>query len=153
MARRLTDTEIQVRVVPTRVRWPESSTAGVWSKLHYAVDALHALARAVDEDCAAAEGNRCLSPDDIAQQRAAFGNQALTQLESFKTFQIAEKVVTENIDLLERLTHRDPEQVEAHQKLTKALVDLREGVAATKRAVIERCQMRAMPQLNVRFWG
>jgi hypothetical protein len=64
-------------------------------------------------------------------------------LAKFKPFQIAEKAVTENIDLLDRLTDRDSKGAQMQQKLTKALEDLREGVAATKRAVIERCQMRA----------
>ena len=60
----------------------------------------------------------------------------MSKLASFIPFQIAEKAVTENIDALK------PEQAQIQQKLTKALDDLREGVAATERAVRERCQMR-----------
>ena len=29
-----------------------------------------------------------------------------------------------------------------HQKLTKAMQDLREGIAATKRMLLERCKLR-----------
>jgi len=35
-----------------------------------------------------------------------------------------------------------PEQTEMEQLLTKALDDVREGVAATKRMLLERCEMR-----------
>jgi hypothetical protein len=35
-----------------------------------------------------------------------------------------------------------------HQKLTKALQDLREGVAATKRVLLERCKMGERPVVN-----
>ena len=44
---------------------------------------------------------------------------------SFRLFQIAEKVVTEKIDLLERRTGVDAQQAQMQQNLTKALADLR----------------------------
>lgn len=138
MPKQLTDTEIAIRVVPTHLRWPERGTTVVSSKLHDAVDALHALARTVDENCAAAEGNRDLSPDAIRRQRAAIGGQALTELVSFRPFQIAEKVVTENIEFLENSQAPHLEKA----RLSKALQELREGIAATKRMLLERCKLR-----------
>jgi hypothetical protein len=76
-----------------------------------------------------------MSPDAIARRRAELGRQALAELASFRLFEIAEKAVSENIDFL-----RDAPQMQ--QQLTKALNELREGVAATKRMVLERCEMR-----------
>lgn len=140
---KLSDTEIQVRVVPMRLRWPETGTTIAWTKAHDCVDALRDLVRNVDLGCLEAEQNRELSAGVIARRRSELCNQAMTKLASFTPFQIAEKAVTENIYLLDRLTDRDSKEAQMHQKLTKALDDLRKGVAATERAVIERCQMRA----------
>ena len=56
--------------------------------------------------------------------------------------------MTENIDLLDRLTDQDSKEAQMHQKLTKALQDLREGVAATKRVLLERCKMGERPVVN-----
>ena len=72
----------------------------------------------------------------------------MTKLASFTPLQIAEKAVTENIDLLDRLTDQDSKEAQMHQKLTKALQDLREGVAATKRVLLERCKMGERPVVN-----
>jgi hypothetical protein len=41
-----------------------------------------------------------------------------------------------------------PEQAEMQRWLKKALEDLREGVAATKRAILGRCQIREVPELS-----
>lgn len=51
--------------------------------------------------------------------------------------------MNDNIGSPEQLTERDAEQTQMYQKLTKALADLREGVDATRRMVLERCRMRA----------
>ena len=61
---------------------------------------------------------------------------------NFSAFEIAEKALSENIVALERLSHRDPEQAQMLQKLTQALHDLREGIEATRRMLLERCKMR-----------
>ena len=61
----------------------------------------------------------------------------MTKLASFTPFQIAEKAIIESIDLLERRTGLDTQKAQ----MTKALADLREGVEATQRMVLERCKM------------
>lgn len=96
----------------------------------------------MDRDCSEAEQNRELSANAIGQRRAAIGEQALRKLVNFRSFEVAEKAVTENIDVLERLSDRDPAQVQMLQKLTRALQDLQEGVQATMRMVLDRCKMR-----------
>ena len=72
----------------------------------------------------------------------------MIKLANFPAFHIAEKTLSENIVALESLRSRDLEQVEMHQKLTKALQDLREGIAATRRMVLDRCKMRERPVVN-----
>jgi hypothetical protein len=79
-----------------------------------------------------------LSADGIGCHRAEICHQALHQLTNFRLFEIAERALTELIDSLERLSYRDPQQVEMHQK-TK---NLQEGVEAAKRLVRERCKIR-----------
>ena len=144
--KRLTEAEIQVRIVPTMLRWPspESANTGVWDRLRDGVKALRAMLRVLDDACHRAEHDRDLKPESIARHRIELGDQALSKLAAFKPLQIAERAVDENINDLE------PKR---QNLLTKALDELREGVAATERAVVERCQMRAVPQLNVRFRG
>ena len=100
--------------------------------------------RAVDDDCHQVEHDSHLNPEGIARRRIEIGDQALSKLAAFKPLQTAERAVDENINDLEP---------KMQNLLRKALDELREGVAATKRAVVERCQMRAAPQLNVRFRG
>ena len=61
------------------------------------------------------------------------------EAEDFETARnVAEQSLSETIGSLERLSDRDPEQVELCQKLKQAREDLREGVEATKRLVRER---------------
>ena len=43
---------------------------------------------------------------------------------------------------LERLSDRDAQQVKMRAKLKQALKDVQEGIAATRRAVQERCRVR-----------
>ena len=157
----LTNTEIQVRVVPTRLRWPETGTTIAWTRAHDCVDALQDLVRSVDIACIEVEQSRELSPGAIARRRADFCDQALRKLVNFPAFEIAEKTLSENIVALERLSDRNPEQVQMLQKLTQALHDLREGIEATRRMLLERCKMRggraaidnSMVLSNVRFRG
>ena len=51
MTKHLTDTAIQMRVVPTRLRWPETGTTTAWTKAHDCVNALQKLVRNVDLGC------------------------------------------------------------------------------------------------------
>ena len=80
-----------------------------------------------------------MSRDSIARRRAELGNQALDELVNFRPFQIAEKAVSQNIDLLEKDRALNPEHAQMQQRLAKAFNELREGVAATKRMLLERC--------------
>jgi hypothetical protein len=142
MTSKLTDTAIKVRIVPRRLRWPPPGADVAWTKAHDCVDALQNLVRKVDLGCLEAEEDRKSSASSIARRRTEVCDNAMTELASFGLFQIAEKVVTEKIDLLERRTGVDAQQAQTQQNLTKALADLREGVEATKRMIMERCKMR-----------
>jgi hypothetical protein len=142
LTHKLTDTEIKVRIVPKRLRWPPPSTHIAWTKAHDCVDALQNLVRKVDLGCLDAERDRKSPASSIARRRTEVCDKAMTELVSFRLFQIAEKVVTEKIDLLERRTSVDAQQAQMQQNLAKALADLREGIEATKRMVLERCKMR-----------
>ena len=145
---KLSDIEIAVRVVPTRLRWPETGTTIAWTRAHDCVDALQDLVRNLDVACLKAEQDRQLSAGGIARRRAELCDQALRKLANFRSFDIAEKALSENIVALERLSSRDPEQVQMLQKLTQALHDLREGIEATRRMVLDRCKMRERPVVN-----
>ena len=144
--KRLTEAEIQVRIVPTMLRWPspESANTSVWDRLRDCVEALRGMLRLLDEKCDRAEHDSDLKPESIARRRKELGDQALSKLAAFKPLQIAERAVDENTNDLEP---------KMQNLLTKALDELREGVAATERAVVERCKMRAVPELDVRFRG
>jgi len=119
------------------LRWPEAEVGGTaaWDRLRECVEALRDLVRSVDSNCLQIEQNRNISRGSIAQQRARLGDQALAKLASFRPFQIAEKAVTENIDL-------QGVAPQMEQRLGKALDELREGIAATERMLAERCGMR-----------
>jgi hypothetical protein len=145
---KLTDIEIAIRVCPKRVRWPKSDSSIGWTKAHACVDALQNLVRNVDLGCLEAEQDRELSAGGIARRRAELCDQALKKLVNFQPFEIAKKRLTENSDALERLSHRDPEEVQMLQKLTRAFHDLREGIEATKRMVLDRCKMREGAVVN-----
>jgi hypothetical protein len=69
----------------------------------------------------------------IARRRAEICERTLIQLANFRSFEIAERALSESISSLERLSCRDPQQVQMLERLTQALKDLREGVEATKR--------------------
>ena len=145
---RLTENEIRVRVVPTHLRWPEGGTTIAWTRAHECVDALQDFVRNVDSAVSRWSRDRELSAGAIARRRAELCDQALRKLVNFPAFEIAEKALSENIVALERLSNRDPEQVQMLQKLTQALHDLREGIEATKRMVLDRCKMREGAVVN-----
>ena len=141
ISKRLTDTAIKVRIVPRRLRWPPPGTDIAWTKAHDCVDALQNLVRKVDFDCLEAEQHRESSASSIARRRTEFCDKAMAELATFGPLQIAEKVMTEKIDLLKTQTGVDAQQAQMQQNLTRALADLREGVEATKRMVKERCKI------------
>jgi hypothetical protein len=129
---KFTDLEIAIRIVPKRLRWPESGSSATWAKAHDCVDALQDLVRKVDVRCGEAEQDRELFASGLTRRRAGICDQAMITLANFKPFGIAEKALIENIDALERLSDRDPEQIQMHQKLKQGLRDLKEDVEATK---------------------
>ena len=92
------------------------------------------MLRVLDDAYHRAEQNADLKPEAIARRRKELGDQALSKLAAFQPLQTAERAVDQSINSLE------PKM----QNLSrKALDELREGVAATRRAVVERCQMSA----------
>ena len=126
----------------THLRWPERGTASAWTDAHNCVGALQELVRNVDLGCLKAEQDRELSAGAIARRRAEICDQAMIKLANFPAFHIAEKTLSENIVALERLSNRNPEQVQMFRKSTQALHDLREGIEATRRMLLERCKTR-----------
>ena len=104
MARRLSDTEIAARIVPTMVRWPGPDVAKTiaWDRLRDSVGALRGLVRVIDDNCFQAEQDTDLSSEGITRRRMVLGRQALGELEQFKPFIAAERATRENIDYLEK---------------------------------------------------
>lgn len=105
MARsKLTNTEIEMRIVPTMRRWPPVDVAKTiaWDKAREAVDLLRTLILTVDAGCRQAEQDTDLSPEGIARRREALGRQALSELENWSPLRAAERAITENIDYLEK---------------------------------------------------
>ncbi len=139
---RLSDIQIKVRIVPRRLRWPQRNASVAWTRAHACVDALQDFVRNVDLRCREAEQDRELSASAIARRRAAIADEAMSVLANFRAFEIAEKALAENIDTLERLNDRNPEQAQMLQRLKQALTDLREGIPATQRMARDRCKMR-----------
>ncbi len=139
---KLTDTEIAIRIVPKHLRFPESGTSVAWSTAHHCVNAFKHLVRKVDLACSEVEENAALSVTGITRRRAEICDQALRKLANFPAFETAEKALIANIEALERLSERNPEQVQMLQMLKQALTDLREGIPATQRMVQERCKVR-----------
>ena len=143
MARKLTDIAIAARIVPTMVRWASSEGAS-WDRLRECVEALRSLARSVDDKCHQVERNTDLKPENISRRRIQLGEEALAELAAFEPLHRAERAVDEHIKHLDTKTQN---------LLARALDEVREGVAAAQRAVIERCQVRVAPWMNVRFRG
>ncbi len=138
----LNENAIQVRVVPRRLRWLAPGTTIAWTKAHACVDALQDFVRNVDLRCREAEQDRELAAGAIARRRTTIGDEAMSELANFRLFEIAERALTANIDALERLSDRDPEQAQMLERLKQALTDLREGIPATRRMVRDRCEIR-----------
>ena len=124
------------------MRWPEAHASPAWTKAHHCVHVLEDLVRDVDSNCQGVEANSELASGAIRRRRSEICDQALGKLVNFAAFEIAEKVLSQNIFALERLSDRDPEQVQKLEQLKRGLKDLTEGVEATKRMVLERCKMR-----------
>ena len=123
------------------MRWPQSGASVAWTKAQYSVDVLQDLVRSLDIACVEAEQSRELSAGAVVRRRAELCDQALRKLLNFAAFEIAEKALSENIVALESLSNRNPEQAQMLQKMMQALHDLREGIEATRRMVLERCKM------------
>jgi hypothetical protein len=104
--------------------------------------ALQELVRNVDRECTRAEQNNELSASAIRPRRAELCDHALGKLVNFRAFEIAEKALTENVGSLERRANLDTAQVQMHDKLRQALQDIREGVEATRRMLLDRCKRR-----------
>ncbi len=142
MLQKLSDSELNIRICPGRARWPEPSAGSTWETAHRCVHALQNLVRGVDNACGEVETDEELSAPAIARRRSEICDQSLRKLLNFAAFEIAEKALARDIDALDRLNDRNPRQAQSLQKLTKALADLREGIEATKRMVLERCKKR-----------
>ncbi len=139
---KLSGNEIAIRIVPRHLRWPESGTSLAWTHSHACVNALKDLVRKVDFDCCEVEQDREVSSSAMHQRLSQIYDRSMIRLANFRPFQIAEKALNENIDALDRLSDRDPEQAQMLQKLTTALADLRDGIPATQRMVLDRCKTR-----------
>lgn len=140
--RKLTDNEIRIRIVPTHLRWLDAGTSIAWRRLHECVQQLHEFVRAVDTNCVEIDQKRDLGRDEIERQRTEAGQEALRKLAEFKPFNIVEQAATKEIDALEKREGLTLQEVQAKQKLTKALDELRGGIAATERLLLERCIIR-----------
>ena len=70
LTNKLTDIEIAVRIVPTRVRWPDSNSGTVWVKAHRCVQAFENIVREVDLSCSQAEQH--ISVATVHRRRADF---------------------------------------------------------------------------------
>lgn len=99
--KRLSEAEIQSRLVPTRQRWPDANTNTEWGKLHAAVDALHDLVTSLENNCRIAEDDSDLTVQGIARRRAVIGQQALAELKDFAPYISAEKAANNTTDVLE----------------------------------------------------
>ncbi len=137
---KVSEAQIAITVVPRRVRWPGPEAGTAWAAAHRCVDAWHEFVRKLDRDCTEAEQNSDLSASAIARRRDQLCDQAMSELARFRPFEIAEEALISNIAARESLSDPDPQQAKMHDKLRQALRDLREGVEATRRMLLERCK-------------
>jgi hypothetical protein len=142
MTKRLTQNEIAIRIVPTHLRWPEAATSGVWRALHECVQQLHNFARTVDNDCIEIEQKKEFGRYEIEGHRTEVGQEALKKLADFRPFDMAEQAATKEIDALEKREDLTSQEAQAKQKLMSTLAELRAGLAATERLLLERCKMQ-----------
>ncbi|WIW43854.1 hypothetical protein ML401_20250 [Bradyrhizobium sp. 62B] len=140
--RHLSQNEIAIRIVPTHLRWPDASTSVVWRQLHECVLQFYEFARAFDDDCLEIEQSKVFSSNEIVRRRAEAGREAIRQLAGFRPFESASSAVTREVERLHRREDLTPQESEAKQKLIKALDDLRGGLAAVERLLLERSKLR-----------
>ncbi|MCK1478048.1 hypothetical protein IVB27_25405 [Bradyrhizobium sp. 197] len=146
MTRRLTDTEIAARIVPTVMRWPaDISKTIAWDRLRECVDALRGLVFTVNGHCLEAEHDGDLSPDGIFRRRTQLGQQALAELADFTPFQTAEKAVASNLVYLEERMVELPkpttnsiefmleQEIRVHIRRQKSRLDVVVGSLADRR--------------------
>lgn len=100
---RLTQNEINLRIVPTVLRWPPPDVAKTiaWDRLRECVEAMRSLAQAAENNCFTAEQDRDLSSEGIRRRRTKVGQQALAELTELKAVKLAEKAVADNLAFLE----------------------------------------------------
>jgi hypothetical protein len=110
---------------------------------HDCVHALENVARHAEDACIAIEQHKDLSPDAIRRGRVEICEKALARLADFNPLESAEKALSGGIRALESLENRTPDQVKALQQYKQAVGDLREGLDATRRTILEICKLRA----------
>lgn len=145
IAHRLTDNEIRIRIAPAHLRWPRADTSMVWRSLHDCVQQLHGFARTIDEDCLQIEQTRELGRDEIERHRTEVGQQALKKLAAFRPFQIAKQAASKEIETLQKRDDLTFQEAQGKQRLMMALDELRGGIAAMERLLLERCKMSERP--------
>jgi hypothetical protein len=141
ITRRLTDNEIRIRIVPTHLRWPKADTSNIWRILHECVEELYDFARAIDDNCCEIEQAREYGRDEIARHRTEAGNEALKKLAAFRPFQLAERAAMKEIETFEKRDDLTSQEVQAKQRLMMAMEELRGGIGAMERLLLERCKM------------
>jgi hypothetical protein len=107
------------------VRQPNRAPGECWQPFKRLLErrSLQDLVRKADLACIEAEQDRELSAGGIARRRAELCDQVLRKRRNFEPFEIAERALTENVNALERLSDRNPEQVQMLQRLKQALTD------------------------------
>ena len=102
MPNRLSDVDIEARLMPTSRRWPSSETARTiaWDCLRELPPALHGLARALDNSVSAIEADKELSPEGIKKRRADLGLKALKELAAYKPYADVEKAIQRDRDTI-----------------------------------------------------
>jgi len=139
----LSEIAIKVRIVPRRGQLPNAQSSKVWTAVHDCILAYETVVRDVESACMAFERDKDdLSPDAIRRRRSQICEQGLARLVGFRPLEMAEKALTQRISALESLNERNSEQVRSLNQLTQALADLRQGIEATKRTILEICKVR-----------
>jgi hypothetical protein len=140
-AQKLSDLQIKICIVPRRVRWPDEQSSPGWAAAQNCVRSFESLIRDVDNACLQVEQDKELSGPAVRHQRALTCDRALGKLIEFRPLQVAERALSEDINALERLSERNLKQSEMLRQLKVALSDLQEGIEATRRMVLDRCDM------------
>lgn len=134
IARRMTELEIAARVVPTMLRWPsQNPQRALWDQLREAVEGLRDLVRTIETDCRHLESDPHLNPEAVRRRRVELGERMTGRLLSLRPVEDCERAIEENTQNVDPKTRAS---------FAKAIDELREGVASTRRAIRERCQMR-----------